>query len=354
MKKIIVRVLLVLLAIVVVIVAAAAILIFMPRSKGKIVNPTVTDASGNIYYEYTDEKGQKYAVVTDKNGEAAAAEIDENGKVGDPVFSLSDKYTIEDLPGNYSGPAIDETVTGSFDGTVITVENTTAAPTTAPTTAPTSQSPDQTTQTTAPTTEAPAPLKIEKYKDLFSAGTYYMEFTTNDETLGSEPIVAAAKGGNIIVSANIEGMRCKILYRKDKDTTYLLIDNFKKYMKLPEDLMGEEFSMTDMSMMENFAKGMDTSNATVTEVTLNGNPLTCESAATPDGGEMKYYFSGDTLVRMDSIEADGTTTSTFITKLTSDVDDSTFEIPKGYGYINISWLSFLSGDSLKGDTTTAN
>ena len=56
---------------------------------------------------------------------------------------------------------------------------------------------------------------------------------------------------------------------------------------------------------------------------------------------MQYYFDGDTLVRLDSTGEDGVVASTYITRITTDVPDSTFEIPKGYGYLNLDWLGMM-------------
>ena len=253
-------------------------------------------------------------------------------------------------------------------------KNYTTAPTTAPagTTAPSvsepTKSPAQNTeQTTAapqstapsatkpPVTSAPSvsvtptnpsqskAYKIEKYQKVFESETYFMEFTTNDADLGDTPIVAAAKNGNVLVEASVEGIACKILYVADTDTTYVILDNWRKYSKLPPELMGEDFDMNDLNMGANFASDIEGKEISVKTVEINGKILTCESYYTDKGVLMEYYFDGDTFVRLDSTGKDGSVSSTYISKLTTDVPDSTFEIPEGYGYINLSWLSMLEG-----------
>jgi CTP:phosphocholine cytidylyltransferase-like protein len=81
---------------------------------------------------------------------------------------------------------------------------------------------------------------------------------------------------------------------------------------------------------------------TVSEVEINGEKLILESyVSTVDGTTVNYYFQDDVLVRRDNIFADGHVDSTYFAVITTDVPDSYFEIPKGYGYINLSLLEGL-------------
>lgn len=392
MKKILTKILLGFLCVVIIAVSGLCAYLFGNEKPGEVKRPTVTDASGNVYLAVVGENGETYAAVTDDVGNIYAAELDNNGNIGGNVADLNDKINLDDIPKNYDGPKVDETVTGNaYTGQAIIIETTTspvADSTTAPTvtnpsqvttsapsqstpqgstapapsqgstapsapqsTAPSSTNPPSTAAPTAPSApqnttapsspSAPKAYKIEKYQKMFAAETYFMEFTTNDADLGDTPIIAAAKNGNVLVEASVEGIACKILYIADTDTTYIILDNWRKYSKLPPELMGEDFNMNELNMGANFASDIEGKEISVKTVEIGGKRLTCESYYTDKGVLMEYYFDGDSFVRLDSTGKDGQVSSTYISKLTTDVPDSTFEIPDGYGYINLSWLSMM-------------
>ena len=94
-------------------------------------------------------------------------------------------------------------------------------------------------------------------------------------------------------------------------------------------------------MMADF--GMDDiGEITVSKVDLNGQQLILESyVSSADGSTVNYYFNGDELVRRDSISTSGAIDSIYISKFMNDVPDSYFEIPDGYGYLNLSWMGAL-------------
>ena len=388
MKKILTRIFLGIFCVIIIAVSGLCAFLFGNEKPSEIKRPTVTDANGDAYLAVYGENGETYAAVTDDVGNIYAAEFDTNGNIGGNVADLNDKLNLEDIPKNYDGPKVDEVVTGNaYTGQANVIEDTTAAgtvpsttapavtnpsvpsttapsatnaptaapqstapsATNAPTTAPQSTAPSATNAPTAAPTTAPAApsetksYKIEKYQKMFAAETYFMEFTTNDEDLGDTPIVAAAKNGNVLVEASVEGIACKILYIADTDTTYIILDNWRKYSKLPPELMGEDFNMNELNMGANFASDIEGKEITVKTVEIGGKILTCESYYTDKGVLMEYYFDGDNFVRLDSTGKDGTVSSTYISKLTTDVPDSTFEIPDGYGYLNLSWLSMMEG-----------
>ena len=104
--------------------------------------------------------------------------------------------------------------------------------------------------------------------------------------------------------------------------------------------MGEDMDIE--AMVSEFAE-TNIGEITVSEVEINGQNLILESYVnTEDGTEVNYYFDGDVLVRRDDVYANGQTDTTYFIKLTNDVPDSYFEIPKGYGYINLSFLDLVA------------
>lgn len=351
MKKIIKRIFLCLLVIILVAVGAGAYVIFHDPDKGDTKNkPYVTDAMGSTYLAVVDDKGITYAVVTDADGNRYAAKYD-GSTVGETIGQINDQVAKDDLPTNYTGPNINVTVnTNNYTGTPSTTLPTTSSQgssSQAPSASgekTTNQKPD--TSNTAPSNQkdpyALEPYRIEKYMNIFKGGTFLMEITTNDPDMGDTPITMAVKNGNMYIDVTIEGMKCRLIYNKSKDTTYMVLDDIKKYCKIPSSMMGEDMDIS--KMMEDFSKAnTDVGEISVSEVNLNGQKLILESYNNPeDGSTVNYYFDGDTLVRMDQINRDGSVDTQYYSRFTTDVPDSYFEIPSGYGYINLSLLeSFM-------------
>ena len=382
MKKIIKRICLGLLIFIVVVVSALCVFLFTGGEKPTVFIPTVTDASGTAYGVVEGDDGETMIVVTDKNGDRYAAHTNADGTPGETVTQINDQVDINQLPQNNKGPVIDDTVSGNnFSGQVITEPNqantgsqgqqdTANAQQGSTNTQQGSTNAQQgstnaqqgstnaqqgqqnTTNASSGNSSGNGEYKIARYKQMFMSNAYLMEFTTNDPDIGDTPVTFATKNGNFVMDATMDKIKCKILYIKSKDTTYLLIDNVKKYSKLPEDMFGGSMNMDEMNMMAGIGESdFNAKNITVSEVTINGQKLTCESYKAKDGSTMKYYFSGDTLVRIDSIDTKGQEFSTFITRITSDVPDSTFEIPKNYSYFNLSWLGKL-GDLGSDDSSS--
>ena len=84
----------------------------------------------------------------------------------------------------------------------------------------------------------------------------------------------------------------------------------------------------------------DATDAVAYETKLDGKTYTVEVFRTADG-ETRYYYQGETLVRIDVIGTDGSVASTFVQTLTDEVPDSLFEIPKNYRYLDLSWLELF-------------
>ena len=395
MKKIIRGILIGLLAVIVI--GGVSVWFFLFHSKKPEINTQayVTDPQGSSYLAVVNEEGTTYAAVTDAQGNIYAAEIKDNGEIGEKVGQINDQVDLTDLPTDYKGEHIAESAdVNAFTGNAEVVPGADTQPVqpansdvtdvaqpssenTAPggsqttsqssgnpsvqqntrttqqsgqqngqtatqpvQTQPTSAIPGYQGQAEVTTTAAPKTYRITKYQQMFNTGTYLMEFKTSDPELGDSPITAAAKNGNFVIDTQIQNYKCKMLYLAKDKTTYLIIDDFKKYTKLPEDMMGDDFDMS--SMMSSFGKTVDTSKVETSTVKIGNQTLNCETIK-DENGEMRYYFDGDTLVRMDSVGNDGTVDSTYISKLTSDVPDSAFQIPSNYGYLNLSWLEALAG-----------
>ena len=128
MKKILTRIFLGVLCVVIVAVSGLCAYLFGNEKPGEVKRPTVTDSSGNVYLAVYGESGETYAAVTDDIGNIYAAELDSNGNIGGNVADLNDKFSLEDIPKNYDGPKVDETVTGNaYTGQASVIEDTTSA-----------------------------------------------------------------------------------------------------------------------------------------------------------------------------------------------------------------------------------
>lgn len=327
MKKILIRVLSVILIFLVVVAGTAGYLLFHePAPEDAPIagsKPTIVDANGDPYLLVVDGNGTSYAVVTDADGNRYAAEYSGN-QIGATVGSINNDVALDEVP--TTTPKASVTIPpASYDTPVAPTVPSTTAPQATPT-APAKNNPD-------------SAYRIEMCEKIFASGTYLMEITTNDAELGETPITMAIKNGNMYVDTTIEGLKCQMLYTKSNDTMYLIFDEWKKYCKLPEDLMGEDFDMG--SMVQDFGV-TDIGKITVENVELDGKKVIRESyVSTADGTTVNYYFDGDNLIRRDNVSKNGTVDSIYISRFMADVPDSYFQIPEGYGYLNLSWLGAL-------------
>lgn len=334
MKKIIQRIFLGILCAVVVVVSAAIAKNYKP-TVSDASRPTITDIYGNAYIEVLGEAGEIYAAVTDANGKVWAAEYID-GVVGNTVASLENIVSPNEIPYVYNGPYINETVlSDDYTGKANEVQTTEASATKpSQNNAPSNQS----EPSTEPAENKAKAFLIKKYQKMFADGNYYVELRMDDDKLGDAPIMAAAKNGNIYISTSVDGLSARIIYLADKDTSYVIIDKLRFYSKLTNEILGNDTDMNDLNIATALFESVpDANRIDTSDVEIGGKILCCESfIRASDGATMKYYFDGETLVRIDSLLTNGETQSTYVSKITSQVDDSLFKIPSGYLYMDLS------------------
>lgn len=277
------------------------------------------------------------------------------GGVWYTLFGVSEKpvevdSTAVSTTSNYTGPNIDveinpEDYTGAVVTTIPTTKGTAESTTSGNNEKPGSTATTQ--STTASSADDPYRLeafRIKQYHKAISDGTFLMETTMEDPEIGSTPVMMAVKNGNTYVetSMKMEEMQldAKVIYIGSTKTTYLIIDNWKKYTKLPAELMGDTEGLDLASSLQETYSEDEIKNVKVSEVELGGKRMILESYNS-GGTTVNYYFDGDKLVRRDDVYSDGTVSTTVFKKFTTNVPDSYFEIPKGYGYLNLEWLESL-------------
>lgn len=305
---------------------------------------TVTDPAGNVYVAVADANGVTYAAIQDSNGDVWQVSLNADGSLGETVGSLNNTPGLENIFTTAAQTTQATVVTANRDEyTGQAQEITTQAE---ETTKKSDKSKDKTdkkdkdSESTTKKKKDKDELNVIRYKNMLNSSNYYIEFTTDDETLGDTPIVSAKYNGDIVFNTVLEGMSATVLVKSAEGKAYAIIDQWKVYATLPKSIFeDEDMSMSDLDLIGTyFNKDFKPELAKVSQVELNGKTLTKESFKTAKGTIFDYYFDGDNLARIDTISSDGTVSSMYITKFSTDVDPGLFEIPQKYRHINLGWL----------------
>ena len=166
-------------------------------------------------------------------------------------------------------------------------------------------------------------FKIERYDAAFKSDCYYVQ--TQSEDMGLTTM--AVKNGNMIMQTYIDDVTMTMLYKKSDGKWYMVFDSFKSYIEAPKDLFGD---VTPDQLTG--GELMDYSKVTANVEKIGGKYYVTETYKEKDGSVTKYYFNGNTLVRSDETSKEYGTYTTFYKKVTTNVSDSLFEIPKDYKY----------------------
>lgn len=311
-------------ALMVVIVLAALIFCVKTIRSSEKQTLTVTDPDGMTYLAVLDQNNNVYAGITDASGNLYGARIGEDGY---PVLDDS-LYAVGAYDGtlprnNTTAVNIQQSDKGesyNYNASVSVKDETTSS---------TTSSGSDSQQTTE---EQPKERLSDKYRTLFSSGTYQMTFTSDDPDLPGE-IDMALKNGSVYLETTVEGIPAEVIYDDTKKTGAIVIKSFRLYCTLPDDMI-EEFSSGALDI--NFSE--EYKDFKTYKVDISGRECICESYTYDTGEVNSFYFYDNELVRMDLISPDGSSSVYNITSLSSDVPDSYFEMPKGYIKIDISKL----------------
>lgn len=176
---------------------------------------------------------------------------------------------------------------------------------------------------------------LEKYAEIFSSGTYSMTVTSVLDGTEDVPILLACKNGNMRMDISMEGIPATMIYIAENDTVYLLFELIGKlYTELTEEVMGDDFDFSDAT--ESF---VIPDNGTLTKGTgkLDGKTVVTETLVTENKTSV-FYFDGNGNLLGIGNKSGSTEDITKISGLSTDVDDSVFEIPSDYKYVDMAWL----------------
>lgn len=186
----------------------------------------------------------------------------------------------------------------------------------------------------APSENKNGAYRIDACQKILETGTYNMTVLMEDEDQKEPmPVAVSVKNGNTYMGMEMEGMSVGMLYRADIDKAYMIIGFFNAYTDVSEDMMGEDFNISQLT--DQF-KANITSEISVEKGTFEGKSVTTESYT--DGKlRVKYHFdSSDNLVGIEKVDDKGKVDKLVIENFGAEVDDSVFEIPEGYVYMNLS------------------
>ena len=186
------------------------------------------------------------------------------------------------------------------------------------------------------TTPSQSTSKVDKYKAIFASGNYRMTVVTVTDGVEDPPIDFACKNGNVYMSMSMDGIPATMIYIAENNTAYMLFEMFGKfYTELTEELLGEEIDFSEAT------KGFDIASDAVTVAgkgQFDGKTVDTETVTSDDKVTVFYFDANGVLLGTEATDADGSVSVTKLSNLTTNVDDSLFEIPKDYKYMDISWL----------------
>lgn len=301
----------------VVIVLASAVVCFKSVKGSSKKTLTVTDPDGITYLAVIDQNNNVYAGITDMNGNLYGARIDSNGY---PVLDDS-LYVVGSYDGtlpknNTTAVSVNQTNSGStynYNAAVSVIDST-----------------GKTTAEGETQANEQKEYLTDKYRKLFASGTYSMKFTSDDPDIPGE-VLTAFKNGSVYMETTIEGIPAKVIYNDTTKTGVIVLSSLRTYCTLPDDMVSDMASgALDVDGADDYKK------VKVYKVSINGRECTCESFSYENGEVKNYYYYDGDLVRMDLIDADGSSTVYNITAISSDVPDSYFEMPKGYIKLNLA------------------
>ena len=307
----------------IIIVSAIVCAVLVKNIKPKV--ETITDRNGVTYVPLSEEgkASYDYVIITDAMGKQYAAPYDGQLVDTDAAVTLSSRYDGT-FPYNSTTRAdnlnINQTNGGSsaMTGEAQTKESTTSG----------SEQTD--TPQTSEKEDKPKEYLSDKFIKLFNSNVFTMTFTSDDEEMGE--VTMALQNNKVSMDVSMEGIKARAIIDTASKKGYMIIPAMRVYCIIPDDMF-DDLNSVDMNMPES----SEAINVDVTDVTIDGKDCVCEEFTFDDGSVRTFYFNNGNLIRMIFIE-DGETTLYNISAISSDINASDFELPRGYLKIDLSKL----------------
>jgi len=182
----------------------------------------------------------------------------------------------------------------------------------------------------------PVSSRIDKYRQIFASGTYSMSVVTVGDSLEDMPMTVSCKNGNVRMEMSMEGMPIIMIYMGENDTVYMLFEILGKfYSEITPEMLGEDL---DFSQITDGFKISE--NGAVTEGTaeFDGKTVITETIESEGKTSVYYFDEAGNLLGGETTDENGEVSVMKISNLTTTVDDSLFEIPSDYKYMDMSWI----------------
>lgn len=162
----------------------------------------------------------------------------------------------------------------------------------------------------------------------FSGDNYIVSF----EEEGVSTITLAVKGENIYMDVKESETSIAVVYKDN--TTYVISHDDKMYMASEgknEQMLSEDMGILSKEDLKEF----ETAEYEKGKEQINGTEYEYEQYNGEEGVTERYYFEGNDLKYIKTIQEGEEDLIVKVLKLSSEVDDSVFEIPSDYEKIEM-------------------
>jgi hypothetical protein len=176
--------------------------------------------------------------------------------------------------------------------------------------------------------------RFTKYGNIFKSGEFLLKSTTYElDSRGAKvgnpsPVTVAEHAGSYYMEATENGETFKVLIKDGKMN--MISDADKSIMVMSMDDMDDSDTIDMPETVDVLSSGNDK---------LDGKTYYYEKAKAPDGTVSTYWYNGNDLYAIQSVDS-----IMYINSLTQKPDASLFEVPSGYEVMDMSSLFSMFGD----------
>ena len=180
----------------------------------------------------------------------------------------------------------------------------------------------------------PVDSPSQSYKEIIATGKYTMEATIKNGDTTVPVKLYVDKGGKYSISTKIKTSAISSItaqFLSDGSNVYLILPTMMMYINAgsTDELLGDQnaaAALTDPTVIQ----GENAEYVRTLTTTVNGKDYTVEEYKTKDNQTIKYYYQGEDLRRIESIESSGDSTIIEITNVTGTIPSNAFTIPSTY------------------------